>query len=390
MIPSRIVVFLGARPNVPKAWTLLRALHALSEDRETPVTVTVVHSGQHYHEKLGEKFAEQLGIRVDVNLETSSGDSDADQLGLLMSKCESVLQDLCPDCVVVIGDVNTTLAAAIVASRRGLSVVHVEAGLRLGRRDPEETNRKVITACSDYHLATSRQSVDNLLSEGVERRTVFFVGNTMAETFLMHKSSRQSSTILHDLNLEEKEYILFTVHKAVNLTRIDWVVRFLSVLATTRRIVFPCHPHTRKLLEQSHKEVFSFDNLMILEPLSYGDLGRLMEDCYCVITDSAGLQEESTVAHVPCITVGFGTARPETVVYGSNTVIAYDIAQCMRLIQGPLEGGCLPDRWDSLVSQRIRDAFAIILRDIASVEKTEQWNLRPCDKVGTRGAVHAS
>jgi UDP-N-acetylglucosamine 2-epimerase (non-hydrolysing) len=374
---KRILIFIGARPNIPKAWTLLRALDSLAKDHKKLVAITVVHSGQHYDENLGEGFATQLGVGVDVNLEVGSGTSDADQLSLLLSRCDAILDNMCSDCVVVMGDVNTTLAAAIVASRRGLPIVHLEAGLRSRRCDPEEINRKIITACSNYHLAPSTQAVNNLLSEGIEPESIFLVGNTMAETFIRHESSRRGSTILSKLNLTKEEYILFTVHKSANISKMDWLVKLLFSLGNVRKVIFPCHPHTLKLLRQSYTEVFYLENVVILDPLCYCDFGQLMENSYCTVTDSAGLQEECTVADVPCITLGLETARPETVLYGSNNIVGYDIDLCLKLLRSPVKRGLRPAYWDDQVGKRISEAFLRILQDIETIARNKKWTIRP-------------
>lgn len=376
-----VVIFIGARPNVPKAWTLLRALNTLeSQAPEYSPAITLIHSGQHYHELMGESFAGQFGITVQRNLDVGSQHSDIEQVATLLVSVNRVLLDLKPDCVVAIGDVNTALAVALSASRLGMPVVHLEAGLRSGDWDPEEINRRTITACALYHLAPSHLAVRNLLQEGIEPEKIYLVGNTMAETFLRHASERQASTILETLGLQPGTYILFTVHKASNLSQLSLITELLAALAREAPVIFPCHPHTLKVLQHHfHAWTREQSEIRVLPPLPYHDMGRLMEASSITVTDSAGLQEECTMAGVPCLTIGWGTARPETIVAGSNQVIGYDIARCLELIQRPRQPVEPPACWDELVSQRLRDAFVEILADIQHHDARMAWKLRPAD-----------
>lgn len=223
---DRILIFLGARPNIPKAWTLLRALNGFMPSRDN--NVLLVHSGQHYSKNMGEDFARQFGIHIDINLEVGSSNSDGEQIGKLITASDIVLGKFKPSFVIVIGDVNTSVAAAVVTARRGIPVIHLEAGLRSKDWDPEEINRRVITACSRYHLAPSVLAVSNLVSEGINPENIFLVGNPMAETFIIHQSSRDNSRILYELNLVRGDYVLFTIHKPVNLSDAGWVFNLLA------------------------------------------------------------------------------------------------------------------------------------------------------------------
>lgn len=375
MEQKKITLFVGARPNIPKAWTLQRALDGLAKQRKG-IYVVVVHSGQHYDEHLGQKFADQLSVRIDLNLQVGSSDSDGNQLSALLSKCDVALDSTQPDCVIVIGDVNTTLAAAIVASRRGLPVIHLEAGLRSRTWEPEEINRRVITACSTYHLAPSAQTVNNLLAEGIAQEHIFFVGNSLVEAFVRREDCRQGSEILQKLGLSPTSYILFTVHKSVNLSQMDKVISLLTAVANMKRVVFPCHPHTLKLLRRSFNDVLSLPNVLITEPLPYDDFGRLLQSSYCVITDSAGVQDECSITDTPCMTIGLPTSRPETIMHGSNNFIGYNVDLCLRLLQGPFKSGSRSHFWDDQVSNRIETAMLQILQDIETTGNANRWVLR--------------
>lgn len=378
--PIHILIVCGARPNIPKVWTIVRGLKLLTAECPAHVTVTTVHSGQHYHEWMGEGFANDLGVHIDMNLDVGSGASDADQIAVLISRINIALDSLQPDCVVVVGDVNTTLAAALVSARRGLPVVHIEAGLRSNIWEPEELNRKIITSCSNYHLAPSELAANNLLNEGVQANTIFVVGNTMAETFLCHADSRYQSQILQKLSLSPRGYILFTAHKPATLTRPEHLVRLLMAITRTNQVVFPCHPRTLKLLLEQFAHRDALQNLVILDPLPYDDFGSLLENSYCTITDSDGVQEECTVANIPCITITSATARPETVMCGSNHVIGFDIDQCLHLLLNLQASGIRPKYWDTQVSQRIKASFRQIFQEVQRLRREMKWEIRHKEK----------
>lgn len=379
MTTYKVLIFMGARPNVPKVWTLLRGLEVVeSVSSHYGTRVVVVHSGQHYHELLGEGLARQFGIPVHKNLNIGSCSSDAEQLDNLHRRIDDVIEEVQPDCVVVIGDVNTSLAAALVASRRSLPVVHLEAGRRSGAWDPEEINRKVITSCSRYHLAPDQISVQNLLREGVDSQMVFLVGNTMAEAFLRHADPRCESTILERLGCRPKSYLLFSIHKSYNLSRLPLIVDLLDGISREVPVFFLCHPHTMQILHtylaESHRQL---EKVHLLDPLPYADLGRLLEESCCVVTDSAGMQEESTMAGVPCLTIGRGTARPETVLSGSNQIVGFDINRCLELLRQPRQPAGPPRYWDDKVSARLTGAFTRIFADIEAKRSYIRWQLRP-------------
>ncbi len=354
----KIAIFVGARPNKPKLWTLLRSLEKL----KNKIIYTIIHSGQHYDEALGINFAKELGIKIDINLQITVDEYDYERLSSLIFKCGSILREIEPDYVVVMGDVNTSVSSAFVAARQGLKVIHLEAGLRSFVRSDEEINRKIITVCSTYHLATTSSAVKNLLSEGIKESNIFLVGNPMAETFLRHRKLRLKSNILKELDLAPNEYILFTVHKAMNITNISWLIKLIDKLSDKSKLVFPIHPHTQKAILRTNSNILEKTNLVITKPLSYIDLGHLLENSICVVTDSAGIQEESTIAGVRCVSVGLETARPETITYGTNHMIGFDIKSCIETVQAPIKKRKIrPKYWDTFVSKRIKEALTEIL-----------------------------
>lgn len=354
-----VAVFCGARPNVPKVWTLLRAFDLIRQRALSPPEHVVVHSGQHHHPGLGEDYGEALGVPIDYQLGVGSGESDGHQLALLAGAVDGVLARLSPDVVIVVGDVNTTLAAALVAARRGLPVVHLEAGLRSGLHDPEEINRKAVSACAWFHLAPSESGLRNLVAEGVPSERVALVGNTMAETFLAHREHRRRSLILDQLGVERRSYVLLTAHKVWTTMSPDRLFSLLGDLARHRPVVFPVHPRARSLLDR-HGRWPVPDNVVVTEPLPYADFGRLLEDSELVVTDSDGAQEEATVAGVPCVTVAPATARPETIELGTN-VLAHGPVERWLQEAPSRRRPCRVPCWDTGVSTRIADALGSLL-----------------------------
>ena len=356
---ARIGVLTGARPNLPKAATLLRGLRAAG------LEPTLIHSGQH-PAALGADFASALGLSVDVQLPGPPADavSDTARLGAMVVKLGEELTADRYDAVVVIGDVNTAVAGALAAKRNGLRVIHLEAGLRSGRNDdPEEINRRAITALADFHLPSTVQAADNLRSQGIPSSAIALIGNTMAETFLLRAAGRRRSEVLERLGLSGR-HVLLTVHKPPTVADPVWLRRAIRIVSSaSQQVVFPMHPS----LVSRHpalSRVADECGILVTEPLPYDDLGRLTETAACVVTDSAGLQEESTIAGVPCVTVGMHTARPETCDVGTNRFVGFDLNACraeISIAQAELISPQRPALWDAAVSLRITSAVPKIL-----------------------------
>lgn len=359
-----IAIVAGVRPNIPKIWTLLRGLAKLADsgDGIPKFEHTIVHTGQHYDDELGAEFARRLGVEVDINLGSRGGGT---RLPDLLGGQEACLDRLAPDLVFVLGDVNSTVAASVAAARREIPVVHVEAGLRSGGRDLEEINRKLITASSVVHLAPSALAVRNLLREGVLRERIHLVGNTIAEAFLHHQADRDASGVLRANGLEPGRYLCFTVHKPETLARLPWVTTLLRRLGERRQVVFPVHPRTAKAFAEAGIDVTALPGVRAIGPQPYAAIGALIENSRAVVTDSSGLQEESTIAGVPCATVSDRTARPETVLCGTNTIVGYDIDRCLDAVSRPLERLTRPRFWDRGVSDRIATAMRTVMTDPA-------------------------
>lgn len=357
----------GARPNFMKVAPLMRE-YAKYPNRIKP---SLVHTGQHYDDDMSSIFFSELKIpKPDVSFGVGSG-SHAMQTAKIMQEFENHVLHQRPDLVLVVGDVNSTLAAALVSAKLHIPVAHVEAGLRsYDRTMPEEINRIVTDSISDILFTTSRDANVNLLKEGVGESKIHFVGNTMIDTVNMMKPFLHTSTIAGDLDLTPRGYVFMTLHRPSNVddrTILSGICEALMQLQEHIRIVLPLHPRTRKMLE-------SFDllgmltkagNITLCEPVSYLNSLSLMSNASFVLTDSGGIQEEATVFGVPCLTLRENTERPITVLEGTNEVVGSNgrniLEHSLRLLGGERKAGRIPELWDGKSSQRIVEVLLGLL-----------------------------
>lgn len=359
MSRSKVYLVAGARPNFMKIAPIIRALKARPERFEW----RLVHTGQHYDREMSGVFFEELGIpQPDFHLEAGGG-THAEQTGRIMIEFERVCRDDPPDHVLVVGDVNSTLACSITAKKQGISLSHVEAGLRsFDRAMPEEINRLVTDAISDWFFCTERAGVDHLLGEGKSPEFVFFVGHVMVDTlhYERAKLDEMKDAGLSSTRLKRRfgRYGVMTLHRPSNVDHPETLVRLATALKTVSRdlpIIFAAHPRTTKNLER-----FGIDlgeNIVITKPLSYVDFLNLWRDAVVVFTDSGGLQEETTALGVPCLTLRDNTERPITITEGTNTLVGTDPARIISEAQGILAGrakiGQQPQYWDGKAAIRI-------------------------------------
>ncbi len=351
----RILHVVGARPNFMKIAPVMDALSAMGG-----VAQRLIHTGQHYDENMAQVFFRDLGIpRPDRDLEVGSG-SQAEQTAGVMVRLEKVVEEERPDLVVVVGDVNSTLAATLVAAKALIPVAHVEAGLRsFDLSMPEEINRMVTDRLSSLLFTPSRDADENLLREGVPAERIHFVGNVMIDTLLRHRSRAPWNQVRERFRLTEKEFGLLTLHRPSNVDKLETfslLLDRLRPLAERFPILFPVHPRTaRRIAEKGLKEKAAF--LMQTEPLGYLEFLALMDHAAFVLTDSGGIQEETTVLGVPCFTLRDNTERPITVSEGTNTLVgargeglakAYSEFQ-----QSGGKRGQIPARWDGRSGGRI-------------------------------------
>jgi UDP-N-acetylglucosamine 2-epimerase (non-hydrolysing) len=343
----------GARPNFPKLAPVHRAIRT-AEWRQT-----IVHTGQHYDAALSDQFFDELGIpEPDVNLEVGSA-SHAVQTARIMERFEPVLSAEPPDWVLVYGDVNSTVAAALVASKLGVRVAHVEAGLRsYDRTMPEEINRIVTDRLADLLLTPSRDASVTLRAEGEPEEEIEFVGNVMIDTLLRALPAARGSGFRASLGLRD-DPIVVTLHRPSNVDdvgRLRAVASTLRSLAESRPVVFPVHPRTRQRLESAG---ISVGGVQLLDPIGYLAMLDLVQSAHAVVTDSGGLQEETTALGVPCFTLRPNTERPITVTEGTNTLVPEprDLAAHLEALTDGRTGARVPEGWDGRAAERIVEAL---------------------------------
>lgn len=353
----KIINVVGARPNFMKIAPLLKEMK-----KEKLLQPLLLHTGQHYDQTMSESFFRELLIpEPDIYLGVGS-DSHAKQVARIMTKFEDVCLKEKPDAVLVVGDVNSTMACTLVASKMGIKVVHMEAGLRsFDRSMPEEINRIVTDALADLLLTPSEDADRNLLHEGIPEHKIRRVGNIMIDTLFHFLPLADKRTILQKHKLEPKNYALVTLHRPSNVddpVRLRSVMDALLVISDWLPVIFPVHPRTLKNLaafgildKYSRKE-----GLILEEALGYLDFQKLMKESKLVITDSGGIQEETTVLDIPCITLRENTERPVTVELGTNELAGHDmgllLSYARKAIEGNWKKGSVPPLWDGKTSER--------------------------------------
>jgi UDP-N-acetylglucosamine 2-epimerase (non-hydrolysing) len=351
----RIVYVLGTRPNFVKTAPVIGALRArLPEGRHA-----VVHTGQHYDRLMSAVFLEELGVPApDYMLEVGSG-SHARQTARVMERLEPVLEDERPDLVMVPGDVNSTVAAALTAAKMQIPIAHIEAGLRsFDRTMPEELNRIVTDQLSSQLYIHSPEANDNLHAEGVPAERIHLVGNTMIDTLVALEGRFRTAGAAARLGVSPGSYVLVTLHRPalVDGPLLPETIGRLAALATEMPVVFPVHPRTRSMMETVNSE---HPGLLLCDPLGYLDFLSLLADAGAVLTDSGGIQEETTYLGIPCFTLRANTERPITITAGTNTLLGLDpaaIAQIPQaLAQRPAERPDPPPLWDGQSSERIAE-----------------------------------
>lgn len=347
----------GARPNFMKIAPIIDALRA-SADRGGALRYRLVHTGQHYDRAMSGDFFEQLGIPdPDVNLGSGSG-TQAEQAANIMMRYERLLLEQPTDLCLVVGDVTSTMACAIVARKLGVPVAHVEGGIRSGDWTmPEEINRVVTDSITNWFFTTSETANANLRRSGVDDDRIFFVGNTMIDTLLKQLPRLKPPACRSELGLTNGSYLVLTLHRPANVDQGDSLDALLAAISTGAEhlpIVFPVHPRTAKSLAD---RAARFTNLHLVPPLPYLEFNHLVKYAKGVITDSGGITEETTVLGIPCLTMRDNTERPETVTVGTNELIGTDPAgvgpALARLLAGEWKTGSVPERWDGRTAERI-------------------------------------
>ncbi|MHB8534199.1 MAG: non-hydrolyzing UDP-N-acetylglucosamine 2-epimerase [Sulfuricaulis sp.] len=358
----KVINVVGARPNFMKMAPIIEAMNRYP----ARIQHRLVHTGQHYDERMSKSFFSDLGMpKPDIDLEVGSG-SHAEQTARIMVEFEKVCLREAPDLVVVVGDVNSTMACAITAKKLGIKVAHVEAGLR--SRDmsmPEEINRLCTDVLCDYLFTTDHFADENLLAEGVPPERIFFVGNVMIDTLLKHRELARGLGLIERWGLKPRGFATLTLHRPSNVDDPDTLRGILEALRTIGEeipIVFPTHPRTKKMIAQfGFGDYFSSTRqprgLWMTDPLGYLEFLHLNMHAILLITDSGGLQEEATVLGVPCLTLRHNTERPITCEMGTNVIVGNSgdniLNHAFKVLKGDVPPGKVPEKWDGRAAERI-------------------------------------
>lgn len=354
---KRVLISVGTRPNFIKV-TRFREL----AKQHGKVDVKIVHTGQHYDRFMSSVFFEQFNIQPDYFLALESR-NPASQMGEMITKLADLISNTKPDLVITPGDVNSTLAAAIACNKTGTPVAHLESGLRsFDRSMPEEINRLLVDEVADLCFVTEQSGMDNLEKEGKRLEKAHFVGNTMIDTLVAFEQEIEDSPILKDHDLTKGQYALMTMHRPATVDRpegIDFIKEVIEGVTQDRKLVFPLHPRTKARLEEFGKwdEFTAMEGLIITKPLGYFAFQKLIKYAAVILTDSGGIQEESTFRRVPCLTLRSSTERPVTITLGSNELVPLDaptiIAKSREIGE---RRGEIPPLWDGHSTERVLEA----------------------------------
>ncbi len=352
---KKVLILVGTRPNFIKVTQFKKTAEQFEN-----LEIKVVHTGQHYDQKMSGIFFDQFELKPDFFLDASAA-SSASQFASIIEKLSELLKTYKPDLLVVPGDVNSTLAGALTAKLEGVKIAHLESGLRsFDREMPEEINRILTDEISDYYFITEDEGLENLEREQKAGKA-YFVGNTMIDTLVAFQEKIDASEILKNNKISAQSYFLMTMHRPSNVDHkkgLEQITTLISTLATQKTVVIPLHPRTKNRLDQFGllAEFMSIKNCIFLEPLGYFEFQKLIKNAYCIVTDSGGIQEESTYYKVPCLTYRENTERPITITVGSNTLtpkVDQILQQVQALSEGSYKKGAIPKLWDGKATQRI-------------------------------------
>lgn len=355
---KRIDIIAGARPNFMKIGPIIHEIEAYNRSAPESIQYRLIHTGQHYDQAMSASFFEQLRIpEPDINLGAGGG-SQAEQTSAIMIGYEKALQVWKPELCIVVGDVTSTMACAIVAKKALIKVAHIEAGIRSGDISmPEEINRIVTDSISDYFFTTTATANENLTSQGVSKNNIFFVGNTMIDSLLANLDRLQKPEFFDREGFAEKSYLVATLHRPSNVDDKNNLRALLDVLNTHSgpfKVIFPMHPRT----QANYKAIgIDYPNLRIVSPMDYLSFIYLVQHAKGIITDSGGITEEATVLGVPCMTLRNSTERPETVLTGTNELVGTNIQDIIpaleKMVSGHWKKGGIPPLWDGQTAARI-------------------------------------
>lgn len=360
---KRILIVVGTRPNFIKVTQFKK----VNEQLGSPFEIKMVHTGQHYDDKMAEVFFKQFELIPDYFLNIPHASANT-QMAEIMLRLEETVKSYNPDLMLVVGDVNSTFAAALTANKCNIKIAHVESGLRSNDRTmPEEFNRILTDDLTDYFFVTEISGYDNLINEGKPNEKIHLVGNTMIDTLVAFDDKIQQHTVLQEYGLLPKQFVLMTMHRPATVDNKEGLEKLISIITSITKsysLVFPIHPRTLHklsafgLMDKVTALTVSTDHKLILtEPLDYFAFQKLTANCLFVITDSGGIQEETTYRQVPCLTLRANTERPSTVVIGSNELVPFNLEivnqKINSIISGTFKKGNIPPQWDGKATVRI-------------------------------------
>lgn len=356
----KIISVVGARPNFMKVAPIHKAFKKVS-NLDSNISHLICHTGQHYDEKMSKVFFDDLELpKPDFYLGVGSG-SHAEQTARVMIEFEKILLQEKPDLVLVVGDVNSTIACTLTAAKLHIKTVHVEAGLRsFDMKMPEEVNRVLTDRISDYLFVTEKSGLQNLKNEGVGDNKVFFVGNVMIDSLVHYLPKVEESNILDQFDITNQGFVLVTLHRPSNVdepTQLKKLFAVLNELAEKRKVIFPIHPRTENNLDKFSLIDTLHKNIILTDPIGYIDFIALIKNAELIMTDSGGIQEESTFLGTQCITLRDSTERPITVEVGTNQLLGNNLElakeRALEILEGKIKKGSIPELWDGSAAQRI-------------------------------------
>lgn len=364
----RILIVVGTRPNFIKVTQFKKT----NEQLGSPFDVKIVHTGQHYDDKMADVFFRQFELTPDYFLNIPAESANT-QMAEIMIRLEKVIKEFQPSLIMVVGDVNSTFAAALTANKMGIKIAHIESGLRSNDRSmPEEINRILTDEITDYFFVTEQSGLNHLENEKKSPQQIFFVGNTMIDTLVAFEDKIQKDDVLKKMKIKKGAYALMTMHRPATVDFADGLSKLIDIIdfiTESMHLVFPIHPRTTNMLESFGlmNRINENKKLILTEPLDYFSFQKLTADCSFVITDSGGIQEETTFRKIPCLTLRPNTERPSTITIGTNELVTFDVAivkaHIDRIRQGKHKTGTIPPMWDGNATLRILEICMNIFRD---------------------------
>lgn len=362
---KKIISVVGARPNFMKIAPIHKAFAKYSDS----ITHLICHTGQHYDEKMSKVFFEDLELPKPHFYLGIGGGTHAVQTGKIMIEFEKILFQEKPDLVLVVGDVNSTIACTLTAAKLHIKTAHVESGLRSFDRDmPEEINRLLTDSIADFLFVTEKSGLENLKNEGISNSKVFFTGNVMIDSLVNYLPKAEKSDILKTLGIENDKYVLVTMHRPSNVddkNQLTKLFELFNEVAKLKKVVFPIHPRTMKNLETFEIKSKLDDNIILTDPIGYIDFMKCTKNAELILTDSGGIQEESTFLGVQCITLRTSTERPVTVELGTNQLFGDDLEKAkeatFNVLSGKVKQGTIPPLWDGNAANRICEILSKVV-----------------------------